>query len=290
MRNSREVATADAGDSPRRSLTDAEVDAFWTYVIATREAALRVARRFVGHVAAEDVAHTVAIRFLESLEKANGVGFPADVDEFRGRFLHHVRHRAFDCVRDVENEDFSTHFNWGKEHQPEVRGRKLHDRALDTVFVRNDQGTHDLPAPEIPQEKDDVDELGLTLRACIYDLPEMQREIVSDIIEGLKRKQIAKRLGISVNTYDNHVQKAFCTLREWLCDEVELFKDSDPSRWYEMIEVLQSRHEARRLQPRPRRKKKSAAARRPPRDPDQPSDTAETPAPPTLPPDAPAEG
>jgi hypothetical protein len=62
--------------------------------------------------------------------------------------------------------------------------------------------------------------------------------------EGRKQAEVAQRLGISVNTYDNHLQAAFRSLRDQLAQVVELFTDTDRSLWYDFIEDLCERYEA----------------------------------------------
>jgi RNA polymerase sigma factor (sigma-70 family) len=243
MPDSVEVATADAGDSPPTSLTDAQVAAFWDSVIANQDAARKSIRKIVGRDAAQDLVHTGAIRFLESLSRGNAQ-FPATSEEFTYRFLRVVRTCALDCVRDDKHK-YLPHFNWGKEHQPDVHGHKLGDRDLSTLFGPIDKATLEVPAPEPLWERDDVDRLDLILQGCISALPPMQQKIVAAFMDGGKRRDIAEDLKISPNTYDNHLRAAFSTLRKQLTKEAAAFKDSDPSRWYAMIEDLRGRHDTR---------------------------------------------
>ena len=82
----------------------------------------------------------------------------------------------------------------------------------------------------------------------LADLPRMQREVISEtFFQGRKRAEVAKRLGISVNTYDNHLQAAFRALRHLVSKDADLFTEADRSVWYDAIEGLRERYEASRI-------------------------------------------
>jgi hypothetical protein len=52
---------------------------------------------------------------------------------------------------------------------------------------------------------------------------------------------LGARLGISVNTHDNHLQAAFRSLRHLLTQDADAFTDVDRSLWYDLIEELRQR-------------------------------------------------
>ncbi|HEY2378068.1 MAG TPA: sigma factor-like helix-turn-helix DNA-binding protein [Gemmatimonadaceae bacterium] len=116
------------------------------------------------------------------------------------------------------------------------------------AIVRNDDGKYDAPAPAEQRAKDDTQQLDRILRCHLPDLPWMQRQIILEtFIDERKRAEVALRLGISVNTYDVHLQAALRSLRAQLAHVVELFTDVDRPLWYDFIEELSERHEASRL-------------------------------------------
>jgi RNA polymerase sigma factor (sigma-70 family) len=257
MSNSAEVATAGEGDSPESLLTDEQRTAFWAGIVSNRDPALRMARRFVSRHTAEDVVDTAAILFIESLQRPRKPArFPKTDQDFRRRYLAIVRNHAIDCVRNCESGDRPVHSHWGEEPEPVVGGRKVADRALDQVFSRIDDGEYDAPAPPRMREKDRPDELNQMLRCHLSALPRMQRQVVDEtFLGGKKRADIARRLGISVNTYDNHLQAGFRALRHLLSQDADIFTDVDRSVWYDLIEELRERYEgsrARRVSRRPR--------------------------------------
>ena len=132
---------------------------------------------------------------------------------------------AVDLTPDVSDADPRTcdrdgperpiHSHWGTAPEPIASGRKVADCELDQIFARNDNGKYDAPAPAERRAKDDIVELHLILRCHLSDLPRMQRRVILEtLVEGHKRAEIAQRLGISVNTDDNHRQAAFRSLRQ----------------------------------------------------------------------------
>jgi AraC-like DNA-binding protein len=132
--------------------------------------------------------------------------------------------------------------------EPVVGGRKVADRALDQVFARNDDGRYDAPAPAERRAEDDTQQLNEIIRHHASDLPPMQRQVILEsLVEGHKRAEIARRLGISVYTYDKHLQAAFHSLRYRLTDAADEFAGVDRSRWYDLIEELTERHVMARL-------------------------------------------
>jgi hypothetical protein len=76
----------------------------------------------------------------------------------------------------------------------------------------------------------------------------MQREIIVEtFVEGRKRAEVGQRFGISVNTYDNHLQAASRSLRHLPTQDAEAFTDVDRSLWFDRIEELRERCSATRL-------------------------------------------
>ena len=76
----------------------------------------------------------------------------------------------------------------------------------------------------------------------------MQARIILETFgEGRKRAEVARRLGISVKTYDCHLQASFHTLRKRLAQDADEFTDILRSRWYDRIEDLRDRYESARL-------------------------------------------
>jgi RNA polymerase sigma factor (sigma-70 family) len=249
MSNSDDVAAAGEGDSPASALSDEQLAAFWAGIVSNQDAARRMARRFVSRHSADDVVNSAAILFVESLQRPRKPAqFPETDHDFRRRFLAIVRNHAIDCVRPGDHGDRPVHAHWGDEPEPVVGGRKVADRELDQVFSRNDDGKYDAPAPVELRDKDRADELDQLLRCHLPTLPRMQRQVVEEtFFQGRKRAEVAQRLGISVNTYDNHLQAGFRALRHLLSKDADVFTEVDRSVWYDLIEELRERYEASRV-------------------------------------------
>jgi RNA polymerase sigma factor (sigma-70 family) len=249
MSNSDDVANAGEGDSPTAALSDDRLAAFWAGIVSNQEAARRMALRFVPRHSADDVVNTAAILFVESLQRPRKPApFPETDQDFRRRFLAIVRNHAIDCVRHGDGGDRPVHAHWGDEPEPVVGGRNVADRELDQVFSRNDDGKYDAPAPVELRDKDRADELEQILRCHLTSLPRMQRKVIEEsFFDGRKRAEIARRLGISVKTYDNHLQAGFAALRHLLSKDADVFTEVDRSVWYDLIEELRERYEASRV-------------------------------------------
>jgi len=249
MSNSAEVAIAGEGNSTSSPLSEAQRSAFWASIVSNLDPARRMARQFVRRQSVEDVVNSAAILFLESLQRPKKPArIPATEDDFRGRFLAIVRNHAIDCIRDSDGAERPIHSHWAKAPEPIVGGRKVADRELDQVFARNDRGKYDAPAPAARHAKDDIEELYHILQSHLDDLSQMQREIIEETyFERRKRAEIAARHGISVYTYDNHLQAAFRTLRDSMEQVVDISADLDRPHWYDVIERLIERHAAARL-------------------------------------------
>ena len=232
---------------PVMLLSEAQLEACWTGIADNREAAISVAARFVSEEMAEDVVHTVALRFVENAQQStNPEPFPADEDEFLRKFLTAVRNHAYDCVRDSKRPACPVHSHWGIDLEPELRGHNLADRALDTLFARNDYGKYDAPMAAARRKQDSVVQLHQILKLHLYGLSKAQREIlVESFFDEAKRADIAARRGITESTYDNHRQAAFKALRESLTADVEAAIGVDRSIWYDLIEELIERRAAR---------------------------------------------
>jgi hypothetical protein len=71
--------------------------------------------------------------------------------------------------------------------------------------------------------------------------------ILETFFEGRKRDEIAQRVGISANTYDNHLKAALRSVRHLLTQDADMFTDVDRSRWCDLIEELRERYRAARL-------------------------------------------
>jgi RNA polymerase sigma factor (sigma-70 family) len=266
MSNPSDVASAGEGDSPTSALSDERLAAFWAGIVANQDAARRMASRFVPRHSADDILNTGAILFLESLQRARKpVPFPKTDHDFRRQFLAIVRNHAIDCIRGNDHGDRPVHSHWGDEPEPVVGGRKVADRGLDQIFLRNDDGKYDAPAPVELRDKDRVDELEQILTCHLATMPRVQRQVVFEtFFEGRKRAEVARRLGISVHTYDNHLQEGFRTLRHSLSKDADVFTEVDRSLWYDQIEDLRERYEAsrvRRVSRRPRDPSKAEGER-----------------------------
>jgi DNA-directed RNA polymerase specialized sigma24 family protein len=255
MSNSAEVAIAGEGNAPSPSLSEDQRAAFWAGILVHRDAARGMAARFVSRQSVEDVVDTAAVRFIESLQRPKKPKpFPADDVEFRRRFLKIVRNHAINCGHS-EGSERSVHSHWGMAMEPAVGGRRAGDRELDHVFARNDHAKYDAPAPVERRPQDDVEALRGIFREHVDDLPPMQREVVSrTFFEGRKRAAVAAALGISVKTYDCHLQAAFRFLRVSLPQDALAYPELDRSVWYDIIEELCERCDAARVL-RPSRKK-----------------------------------
>jgi len=229
------------------SLSEAQLAAFWAGIVANRAAAKRTAARFVSKDSVEDVVHTAAVLFVEDAQRrsTDPEPFPATPDRFRRKFLKMVRNHALDCVRDSKRPACNIHSHWGIDPEPELRGRNVADRELDTVFARNDHGNYDAPVPTVSRDKDDLNGLHYILRNHMEDLSQTQREIlVESFFKEEKRADIAARRGITESTYDNHRQAAFKALRESLAVDVEVSTGIDRSTWYDLVEELIERRAA----------------------------------------------
>jgi DNA-directed RNA polymerase specialized sigma24 family protein len=246
MSNSIPVATAGAGDSSESPLSDEQRDAFWASIVAHQETAHRVALRRVPKASARDVVHSAALRFLHSFERTKKPAiYPATDQDFRRRFLAVVRNHATDCVRDAESDERPVHSHWSDQPEPIVGGRKMADRELDQVFSRNDKGDYDAPAPVTPRPIDDPGYLGCILAELLGALTPMQAAVITQtFVKRRKRAVVARNLGISVNTYDNHKQAAFRTLRAEAARAAAANTDVDRSAWYDRIEDLLDRYES----------------------------------------------
>jgi DNA-directed RNA polymerase specialized sigma24 family protein len=246
MSNSTAVAVAGSEKSPTPALTEAQLSAFWAGIVANGDAARRMALGFVPPQEVDDVVSSASILFLESLQRPEKPArIPADENEFRARYLVIVRNHAIDCVRDADASDRPVHSHWGVEYEPHVGGRRTADRPLDHVFARNDRGEYDAPATPGMRDQDDVDKLGEILGRELEQLTRMQRTVITEtFLEGRKRAEVAARHGISVKTYDNHLQAAFAILRDELWFAAHRAGRVDRSSWYDRIEQLSDRYDA----------------------------------------------
>jgi RNA polymerase sigma factor (sigma-70 family) len=227
-------------------LSEAQLDAFWAGIVANLDAARRVARKIVPRQDVDDVVHSAALRFIESLQGLEPSPFPATDGQLRALFLDIVRRYAIDCVRDSKRPPLPIHSGWGVVWEPVVSGHNVADRELDTVFARNDEGQYDAPAAAARRDQDDVNQLHQILKRHLDDRSQAQREILVERFykEG-KRADIAARRGISASTYDNHRQAAFKALRDSLAADVNKSTGVDRSIWYDRIEELIERRAAR---------------------------------------------
>jgi len=232
-------------------LSEAQYVTFWAGIDVNRKAACRIAARILGRESQseEDVVHTAAVLFVEDAERrsTDPEPFPASPDRFRRKFFRMVRNHALDCLRDGKRPACPVHSHWGIDPDPEVRGRHLADRELDTLFARNDQGNYDAPAPAVRRAKDDLDGLHHILHNHMEDLSETQREILLEAyFEEQSPDEIAARRGITLNTYHNHRKAALNKLRESLMEVVDFCNDDiDLPGWYDRVEEMNKRHSAR---------------------------------------------
>ena len=228
------------------ALSEAQLSTFWARIVANLGAARRVARS-VSKKNVDDVVHTAALLFVEDAQRSKKPEpFPASEDLFRRKFLKMVRNHAVDCVRDRKRPARPIHSHWGIDPEPVVGGRNVADRELDTVFARNDEGKYDAPAPTVRRAGDDLNGLHNILCAHMDHLSQTQREIIHEAyFEQRPRDEIAARRGISLNTYDNHRKAACGRLRDSLMALVDYFSDLDLPDWYDRIEEICERYEAR---------------------------------------------
>lgn len=243
MINTPKVASAGTNEVPQSVLTEAQISEFWAGIVASTGAAKRMARKIVPKEDVEDVVHSGAILFIESLQKADKPArFPKDVDELRARFLKIVQNHALDCVRQPHKEEGSGLKYWAVEMEPLVGGRNTPDRRLEEVFARNDKDVYDAPADEPMRPQDNVDKLRRILRPAVQGLPPQQRKVIVDtFFYGRKRAEVAARLGMSVNTYDNHLRAAYENLCDPLWNDALEHGEPDRSVWYDRIEILADR-------------------------------------------------
>lgn len=246
MSNSAKVATAGEKTTSSPSLSEEQRAAFWSGILAHRDAACRMAARFVSRQNVDDVVDTAMVRFIESLERPDRPSpFPADDASFRRQFLKIVRNHAINCGHS-DAAACPVHSNWGMVPEPAVGGRRAGDRELDHVFARNDHGKYDAPAPVERRPQDDLEALRDIFREHVSDLPPMQREVISrTLFDGQKRAAVAASLGISVKTYDCHREAAYRFLRMSLPLDSLAYPELDRSIWYDIFEELRDRCEAR---------------------------------------------
>ena len=109
---------------------------------------------------------------------------------------------------------------------------------------------------------DDAQQLRKILRSCLPDLTPMQRRIVHEaFFKGRKRAAVADRLGISVKTYDVHLQRAFGWYRRFLSEEALAYSEVDRSAWYDLFEELCERYDSARALRVSRKKGKRSTSR-----------------------------
>jgi RNA polymerase sigma factor (sigma-70 family) len=244
--NSDNASSAGEAQPTAGRLSDAQLATFWDGILANLDAARRVARKIVSRQDVDDVVHTAAVRFVESLQGPKPSTFPATDGQFQALFLDIARRYGIDCVRNNKHPALPIRSHWGVAWEPVVRGHNVADRPLDSVFVRNDEGDYDAPAAAARREQDDIDELRRILEVHLDGLSQAQREIlVESFFNEGKRADIAARRGITVSTYDNHRQAAFKALRESLAADVEASTGIDRSIWYDRIEELIERRASR---------------------------------------------
>lgn len=103
-------------------------------------------------------------------------------------------------------------------------------------------------APTQRGDTDDLDALHQILRNHLEDLSRTQYDIIVETFyQKRKRAEVAARHGISVSTYDNHLQAAFRTLRASQKGVVDFARDMDVSPWYDLVEELLDRRAATRV-------------------------------------------
>jgi RNA polymerase sigma factor (sigma-70 family) len=245
--NSDEVASAGEGKSPSPSLSDAQLSAFWDGIIRYGDDARRMAAQLVSRQNVDDVVHTAAVLFIEWLQK-KPTRFPKNDDDFRYKFLHIAHNHAINCVSGSKGPEHPIHSRWGVVPEPALRGHKVGDRELGEVFARNNNGKYDVPAPvELPVE-DAADHLHQILHRHLAQLPPRQRQVIHEtFFLKRERQEIARRLGISVCTYDNHLQAAYRSFRKKLTQDAEESTDDDRSHSYDVIAMLNERRKVSRL-------------------------------------------
>jgi RNA polymerase sigma factor (sigma-70 family) len=248
MSNSAEPAIVGEGEKSSRLLSDDQLAAFWDGILRHRDAACRFAARFVPRQDVEDVVHTAAVRFIESMERpVQPKPFPADDDEFRRRFLHIIRNHGINCS-EIQVSEAPVHAQWGTVPEPIVAGSATGDRQLDHVFAHNDGGKYDVLAPVERRPEDDIPRLHLILREHLQELPPMQRRVIDEtFFKERKRAAVAASLGISVKTYDCHLQAAYGSLRHLLTQDALASTEIHRSGWYDLIEELRERYDAVRV-------------------------------------------
>jgi RNA polymerase sigma factor (sigma-70 family) len=239
-------------------LNEAQLEACWAGIVASLDAAGRIAGRYVSKQSVDDVVHTAAVLFVEDAQRStNPEPFPPNKDRFRRKFLRTVRNHAIDCIRDSTSPACPVHSHWGIDPEPDVRGRHLADRELDTLFARNDRGTYDAPVPTVRRAKDDLDRLHYILRSHMEDLSQTEREIIDEAyFQELSREEIAARRGISLSTYDNHRKAACRKLRDSMMAVVDFCADIDLPDWYDRLGEMNKRHAARQRRRASRKKEK----------------------------------
>jgi RNA polymerase sigma factor (sigma-70 family) len=214
--------------------------------------ALRAARKR-GVEDAPEILQAAMCHVIESVTRQQEPRpMPASEREFSKEFLHAVRYIAMATVRGNTRYTAPVHTHWGAAPAP-VSRRKVPERLLCQDFEDIDEhegeaagdddsiGDEPLPLPKHrgpcwPKiDRDQMQaELERILALVMAQLSGMQREVVELQLAGVSRDECARRLGISVKTFDIHWSRARKRMRLLLMQGVWRFPDlgfADNREW-----------------------------------------------------------
>jgi|SRR5581483_163793 len=206
--------------------------------------ALSIARKIAGDANAEDIVHAalVWLVFLVT-RKEDRRKMPADEKEFGRRFLGliHLIGKSTVWTPDVEPP---AHTGWGQPSVP-VLGRKKPERLLTRDMESLDEASIDIVF-ETEDLRDEDRELGFLRVILLYNACQLglkQLRVVVEYVKETPREIAAKKLGISVKTFDNTLARAKVRLREMVLKTLlwEDIRFAALSDWMEDFAEMEAR-------------------------------------------------
>jgi hypothetical protein len=210
-----------------------------------------------------DVVHeAVAVMIGAATRATDPEPLARDEQVFSMQFMGLVRRIGRSTVREGDTRDVPIHSFWGECGQPRVSARKSPARELiqdhkrlDTMPASDlvDGEPRDEPQPRPKHRRpawiwpDRVQlraELSMIFDEAIKQLARMQRRVIELELDGVPREEAAKRLRISVKTYDIHLAAAKENLRHLLvarwpslnaCGRTGPFDVFDVSEWTDVL-------------------------------------------------------
>jgi len=260
--------------APARPLTDEQYTTFWTWYKTSLKAGRKFARKYVEKGDGWDVVDDAVVAMLDEMTREIAPRpFPKTEGQFCGRFFTKVRDRAVDYRRGCAPAEHPVRTRWGKAER-RLPARFSPDRPLWKIFdsldaeaiaVANEEPEpcafvvhHELPLglrryPHLNWNAFNL-ELVTFLNNCVYArLPIGQGKVIGETYFTVSdepktprsRKEIAKKLGISVKTYDEHHRRAIEKLRPMVAGWSRSFDPYDENPWPGIIEAMSLSWKAR---------------------------------------------